>query len=54
MAESFLCQMLRQVPPKEGREILCDPGWCVHQQSNVQNKRDDNIHTHIPVFEYIV
>ena len=32
---------IRQSPQKEGGEILCDPGWCVHK-SNVQNKRDNN------------
>ena len=36
---------LRQAPQKEGGEILCDPGWCVHK-SGVQNKWDDNRHTH--------
>ena len=25
--------------------LLCDPGWCVHK-SDVQNKWDDNTHTH--------
>ena len=25
--------------------FLCDPGWCVHK-SDVQNKWDDNTHTH--------
>ena len=31
-------------PQKEGGEILCDPGWCVHK-SDVQNKEDDKTHS---------
>ena len=27
---------------KVGGEILCDPGWCVHNVSDVQNEWDDN------------
>ena len=45
MAESFSRQKLRQAPQKEGGEILCDPGWCVHK-SDVQNKWDGNTHKH--------
>ena len=41
MAEFFSREKLRQTPQKEGGEILCDPGWCVHK-SDVQNKWDDN------------
>ena len=40
-AESFSRYKLRQAPQKEGGEILCDPGWCVHE-SDVQNNWDDN------------
>ena len=42
MAESFSRLKLRQAPQKEGGEILCGPGWCVHK-SDVQNKLDDSI-----------
>ena len=45
MAESFSREKLRQAPQKRGREILCDPGWYVHNP-DVQNKWDDNTHTH--------
>ena len=45
MAESFSREKSRQAPQKEGGEILCDPGWCVHK-SDVQNKWDGNTRTH--------
>ena len=44
-AESFSRYKLRQAPQKEGGEILCDPGWCVHE-SDVQNNWDDNTQIH--------
>ena len=55
-AESFSREKSRQAPQKEGREVLCEtfllrnPGWCVHK-SDVQNKWDNNTHTHthIPI-----
>ena len=31
--------------------LLCDPGWCVHN-SDVQNKWDDNTHTHTHILYY--
>ena len=51
MDESFSREKIRQAPQKEGEKkrcvtfLLCDPGWYPHKL-NVQNKRDDNIHTH--------
>ena len=45
-AEFFSREKLSRVPQKEGGEILCDPGGCVHT-SDVQNKWDDNTHTHV-------
>ena len=53
-AESFSREKLRQAPQKEGGEILCDPGWYVHNKPDVQNKWDDNTHTHWRVFPNII
>ena len=52
MAGSFSREKLRQAPQKEGGEILCDSGWCVHK-SNVQNKWDDHAHTHTHTLYFI-
>ena len=56
MAESFSRDKLRQVPQKEGGEIvLCDPGWYVHKP-DAQNKWDENAHkhTHAAYLKYFV
>ena len=41
----LLAIKFREAPQKEGGEILCDPGWCVHK-SDVQNKWDDKTMMH--------
>ena len=53
MAESFSREKLRHEPQEEGgREILCDlppvlcdPGWYVHNELDVQNKWEENTRT---------
>ena len=51
MAESFSREKLRQAPQKKGEKscvtfLLCDPGWYVHKQPDVQNKWVENAHKH--------
>ena len=43
-AEPFSREKLTQAPQKEGGEILCKPGWYVHQP-DVQNKWDETSFT---------
>ena len=50
MAESFSREKLRQTPQKEGGEILCGPGWYVHNLMSRINGMTTLTHAHTQGF----